>query len=87
MVKGIARQVIVVKSPDTRLFEQAIFLLKEDAMETHGVTEQALLDEARRAADGYLARKIRWKRRSFLPVAWASAGAALTGFVWFVSQL
>lgn len=87
MVKGIARQVIVVKSPDTRLFEQAIFLLKEDAMERNGVTEQALLDEARRAADGYLARKMRRNRRSFLPFAWASAGAALTGFVWFVSQL
>ena len=87
MVKGIARQVIVVKSPDTRLFEQAIFLLKEDAMENHGVSEQALLEEARRAADSYLLRKTRRHHKRILPIAWASAGAALTGFVWFVSQL
>ena len=87
MVKGIARQVIVVKSPDTRLFEQAIFLLKEDAAETHGVSEQALLEEARRAADGYLTRKIRRRSRRLPPLAWASVGAAATGFVWFVSQL
>lgn len=86
MVKGIARQVLVVKAPDTRLFEQAIFLLKEDAMERHGVSEQALLEEARRAADSYLLRKTRRYRKRILPFAWASAGAALTGFVWLVSQ-
>ncbi len=87
MVKGIARQVIVVKAPDTRLFEQAIFLLKEDAMENCGVTEQALLEEARRAADSYLIRTSRRHRRRILPFAWASAGAAMTGLVWFVLQL
>ena len=31
MVKGISRRVIVVRSPDPRFFEQAIFLMKEDA--------------------------------------------------------
>ena len=32
MVKGISRQVIVVRSPDPKLFEQAIFILREDAL-------------------------------------------------------
>ena len=31
LVKGVSRQVIVVKAPDPRFFEQAIFILKEDA--------------------------------------------------------
>ena len=31
MVQGVSRQVIVVKSPDPRFFEQAIFIVKEDA--------------------------------------------------------
>ena len=31
MVKGVTRQVIVVKSPDPKLFEQAIFIMREDA--------------------------------------------------------
>ena len=33
MVKGVTRQVVVVKSPDPKLFEQAIFLLREEALE------------------------------------------------------
>ena len=32
MVKGISRQVIVVHSPDPKLFEQAIFILKDNAV-------------------------------------------------------
>ena len=32
MVKGISRQVIVVHSPDPKLFEQAIFILKDEAV-------------------------------------------------------
>ena len=43
MVKGNTRQVIVVKSPDPKLFDQAIFLLKEDALEKDGVGERELL--------------------------------------------
>ena len=31
MVKGINKRVIVVKAPDPRLFEQAIFIMREDA--------------------------------------------------------
>ncbi len=31
MVKGISRQVIVVHSPDPKLFEQAIFILSYGA--------------------------------------------------------
>lgn len=47
MVKGTTRQVIVVRPQESDLFEQAIFLLREEALEQHGVTEQALLEEAR----------------------------------------
>ena len=42
MVKGNSRQVLVVKSPNPRLFEQAIFLLREDAAEQEGVTPHEL---------------------------------------------
>ena len=39
MVKGISRRVIVVKSPDPRLFEEAIFIVKEEAFQRGGVSE------------------------------------------------
>ena len=51
LVKGVSRQVIVVKAPDPRFFEQAIFILKEDAF-GRGVTADDVLQEARRVADG-----------------------------------
>ncbi len=39
MVKGLNRQVIVVHSPDQKLFDQAIFILKDDAVGKEGVTD------------------------------------------------
>ena len=51
MVKGITRQVILVKSPDPRLFEEAIFIVKEEALAREGVTADRVLREARQAAD------------------------------------
>lgn len=78
MVKGNSRQVILVSSPDKKLFEQAIFILREDARE---VTEAQLLKEAERAIRFSPVKK---KWRSPL---WAAAGAAVTGLVWLLSSL
>ena len=84
MVKGISRQVILVQSPDPKLFEQAIFILKDEAVAS-GVTEEELLREARRAARGR-------ERRTQTPAwtrgpVWACGGAAATGLVWLLSGL
>ena len=51
MVKGVARRVIVVKSPDPKLFEQAIFIVKEDALVGDGVSADQVLAEAQQVAD------------------------------------
>ena len=40
MVKGISRQVIMVDAPEPKLFEQAIFILKDDL---EGASDEALL--------------------------------------------
>ena len=84
MVKGNSRQVIVVHSPDQKLFEQAIFILKDGAVGPEGVTDEALLREARQAASGV--RENRRRNRSFGPV-WACGGAALTGIVWILTMI
>lgn len=85
MVKGVSRQVIVVQCPDKKLFEQAIFILTEEAVAS-GVTDEMLLKQAN-AAIRCTKRKPR-KSRSFLPApVWAGAGAALTGLVWLISSL
>lgn len=49
MVKGISRRVVVVDSPDQRFFEQAIFIVRNDAA-GEGVTARELVEEARRVA-------------------------------------
>ncbi|MBQ6431024.1 MAG: hypothetical protein IJJ99_04010 [Oscillospiraceae bacterium] len=86
MVKGTARQVVVVKSPDQKLFEQAIFLLRENALE-RGVGERELLEEARRIADKSLPHNPANKRRSFPPLFWLLVGAALIGIPWLITAI
>ena len=83
MVKGISRQVIVVHSPDQKLFDQAIFILKDNALSEEGVTDEALLREANRLLkSGGKKRKLRY----YGPV-WAAGGAAVTAAVWALSIL
>ena len=84
MVKGISRQVILVPSPDPKLFDQAIFILKEDMGE--GVTDEALLKEAQKAIR--MGEPSSGKRKIWLYGAfWATAGALLTGMVWVMTIL
>ncbi len=85
MVKGISRQVIVIHSPDKKLFEQAIFILKDDAVGQAGVTDEQLLKEAKRLISGTNYSK---RKRGILsgPV-WACGGAVLTGLIWLISTL
>lgn len=81
MVKGISRQVIVVHSPDKKLFEQAIFILKEDAK---GVTDEELMKEAKRVIRSPQSGRKRYLR--YYGPAWACGGAMITGVVWLISS-
>ena len=84
MVKGISRQVIVVQSPGPELFEQAIFILKDNAV-GEGVTDEALMKEAQQVIRGGKPEK---KRHFYLYGAvWATVGALLTGIVWLATTL
>lgn len=81
MVKGVSRQVIVVQSPDRKLFEQAIFILREDATEK-GITDEMLLREAQQA--------VRHRKRRIVPTMgplWAVGGALVTAVIWFITTL
>ena len=83
MVKGISKQVIVVQSPVPRLFDQAIFILKDGAVE-EGITDEALLKEARELIRSQAGKKPRFFAAGPL---WACGGALVTGLVWLVSAL
>ena len=81
MVKGVCRQVVVVQSPDKKIFEQAIFILNENARD---ITDEELLKEARIAVRGHLrsSKFVKWYH--YGPV-WACGGAMAASLVWLVS--
>ena len=83
MVKGTSRQVIVVQSPDRKLFEQAIFILKDDAV---GITDEMLLKEAKQMIRGPV-RTERKRKIYHCGPAWACGGAVLTAIVWLITAL
>lgn len=84
MVKGISRQVILVHSPDPKLFEQAIFILKDTAV-SQGVSEDALMKEAERVIRGARTEKKHGLVR--YGAFWAGLGALLTGAVWALTVI
>ncbi len=84
MVKGISKQVIVVNSPDKKLFEQAIFILNENVVGKDGVTDDILLKEARQALRAHTGGK---RRRFLYGPIWACGGAFVTGIVWLLAAL
>ena len=82
MVKGVSRQVIVVHSPDPKLFDQAIFILKDEAVQ-QGISEEALMKEAQQVIRGPYKKP---KLYLYGPV-WACGGALMTGIVWLLTIL
>ena len=86
MVKGISRQVIVVRSPDPKLFEQAIFILRENALGKDGMSDRAILRQAQQAAGSYVPSG---KRRHLLQSGplWAAGGALVTGLLWILTAV
>ena len=87
MVKGISRRVVVVESPDQRFFEQAIFIVRNDAA-GRGVTSRELVEEARRVAKNYAGGGKNSGRLGALhPAVYALMGAAAIGFVWLAASL
>ena len=88
MVKGIARRVVVIKSPDPKIFDEAIFLVRDESSRGPGVTSDELLREAQGVAEDFVRSKARRRRVLPLPAwAWSLAGGAAVGAAWLASAL
>lgn len=87
MVKGISRRVVVVDSPDRRYFEQAIFIVRNDAA-GEGVSSRELVEEARRVAQAYTGGTgLRKRLNQLSPVLWSLTGAGGCALVWLLATL
>lgn len=83
MVRGTNRRVVVVKSPDPRIFEEAIFIIREDLFR-RGDSADKVLAEAKKSANAYLksvaAGRKPWAR--IRGTLFAAAGAVAAGVAW-----
>ena len=90
VVKGVSKRIIVVDSPDPRIFEKAIFIVREESAGQTGVSESELLRQARQAAGGAL-RPGEKEPGRLLPALrgalFAVAGAAATALAWIMVQM
>ena len=84
MVKGVSKQVIVVHAPEEKMFEQAIFILNESAVRHEGVTDDALLREAKKLLGSKPSSK---QKMGLCGPAWAVGGALLVGIAWLLTLL
>lgn len=80
MVKGMSRQVILVRPAEPKLFEQAIFILRSD-LPAEGISDEMLLKEAGMA--------LQERHPRFAPSGplWACGGGACVGLVWLLLTL
>ena len=83
LVKGLSKRVVVVRFPETRAFEEAIFVLREER--SAGVTQDELIREASGIAEEYTGKPVR--RRRLPPLLYLLSGAASTGLIWLVTML
>ena len=87
MVKGISRRVVVVDAPEHRFFEQAIFIVRNDAG-GEGVTARELVEEARRVARGYTGgSRLSRAWRELNPLVYTLIGAGSIGLIWLIVTL
>lgn len=81
LVKGMTRRVVVVKSPDKRLFEEAVFFLCDNA--GHGVSSDQIVAEAQAIADSFTRDSFRVHGiDKFRTLLWAVIGAFAASLIW-----
>lgn len=87
LVKGTNRHVIVVRSPDPQVFEEAIFVLREEYL--RGRRAEQAMEEARRTASEYLRKQGAPERRRsrFRNILFALAGVLAISAAWIAMRL
>ena len=85
MIKGVAKQAVVVKGTGVDGFEQAIFISSSEGEQERIASAEELLDAARRIAGG----KVRKKRNDTIVSSLIGflAGCGVTVFVWLLTLL
>ncbi|MDR0904819.1 MAG: translation initiation factor 2 [Oscillospiraceae bacterium] len=84
MVKGTARRVIIVKPPNKKLFEEAVFFLRQDS--EIGVSGDEIIAEAQAVANSFMRESVKTPRfRHLRTVLLLALGAAAASAVWAIT--
>jgi hypothetical protein len=90
MVKGVTRRVVVVKSPDRDIFDEAIFIVREDLPDGGSVCGKDVVMQARLTADNYIRDNFESRAlpRLRLPAAvYVAAGGLISGLGMLIYEL
>ncbi len=71
MIKGVGKQIVIIKNPDSKIFEEAIFILKDGAK----VHEPDLLNECKRIIKNTNRHNNRPKRNTIKTISIITASA------------
>lgn len=85
VVKGVNKRVVVVRSPNPRIFDEAIFIVRDDFWRGEPGDAGRLLKEAQQAANDYVRSNGPGRRRGnrrFARSLYAAAGALAVGLAW-----
>ncbi len=90
MVKGVARHAVIVKAPETKEFEQAIFIISGQSEELVKNPDE-MLELANRLAEKYCIASKNKKnvlKKYFLPMLWFACGSGVTALIWlYISNM
>lgn len=53
VIRGTSRRVIVVRPPDNRLFQEVVFIMRDEFLRSPGISKKELLQQANAAAKEY----------------------------------
>ena len=88
MVKGISKRTILVKAPPNTMFEEAIFILKEEPFGNSGVDADEILKQACDVATRCASRAGgRVSKKVISAASLVALGASCMGFIWILSAI
>lgn len=85
VVKGVNKRVVVVRSPNPKIFDEAIFIVRDDFWRSEPGDAGRLLKEAQQAANDYIRSSGPGRgrvNRRFGRSLYAAAGALAVGLAW-----
>ena len=86
MVKGTTRRVIVVKPPNKKLFEEAVFFLRQDS--EYGITSDEIVAEAQNVARRFIRENAVPQRFIHIrAIVFFALGALASSAVWLAVRL